>query len=186
MNRCVFSLMLCILLSFLLIIKYPFLVLIFLLYILYTPELINLVHLKNYAYAKYKSSPSLVDYCSFPLLRARFKFMFKECYHAYISCISLSSYPHSFWSVIHKTRLTSSISANLVYCDSSSTNPVDATNFFSNFLLSIYTTSLSLVSLYLLTTKSLNLVFLLLIFTLDGVSNEMCSFRNIKVTSYLC
>jgi len=148
----------------------------------YTPVLMKLVHLKNQAHAKYKSSRTLADYCSFSILRARFKFMSRECYNAYISSIesSLSSYPRYFWSFIRISRSTSSIPANLVYNDSSSTNPVDAANLFSEFFSSIYTSSLSPDSL----SSNIELPQFILPshpnFTLDDVSKSLCSLRNIK------
>jgi len=115
----------------------------------YTPVLIKLVHLKNQAHAKFKLSRTLADYRSFSIICARFKFMSRECYRAYISRIesSLSSYPRYFWSFIRKSRSISSIPANLVYDDSFSSNSADAAILFSEFFSSIYTSSLSSDSL---------------------------------------
>lgn len=148
----------------------------------YTPELKNLVHLKNQAHAQYKSSLSLTDYRSFSLLRANFKFKSRECYRSYISRIesSLSSNPRYFWSFIRKSRSSSTIPSNLVYDNFSCSTPVNAANLFSKFFSSIYTTSTSPLPSSSSTFSPQFSLPCHSLFTLDDVSNALCFFRNIK------
>lgn len=148
----------------------------------YTPELKNLVRLKNQAHAKYKSSLSLTDYRSFSLLRANFKFKSRECYRSYISRIesSLSSNPRYFWSFIRKSRSSSTIPSNLVYGDFSCSNPADAANLFSKFFSSIYSTSTSPLPSSSSTFSPQFSLPSCSLFTLDDVSKALCSLRNIK------
>ncbi|KAF0750660.1 Reverse transcriptase domain-containing protein, partial [Aphis craccivora] len=83
-------------------------------------------------------------------------------------------------SFIRKSRSTSSISAKIIYDDSSNTNPVDAANLFSMFSSSIYTPSRFSDSL----SSNIKLPQFILPsnpnFILDDVSKSLCSLRNIK------
>ncbi|KAL4125919.1 hypothetical protein QTP88_010156 [Uroleucon formosanum] len=147
----------------------------------YTKELKELVFAKSRAHAKFKSSQLLTDYKHFSLLRAKFKFISKQCYRNFVSRTesSLLHNPKYFWSFIRKNRSSQSIPSCVSLHGKQSTSLPDTANLFAAYFSSVFTQpsptpsqTLHPIRLFPLPSNSY--------FSISDVYKCLCSLRNVK------
>ncbi|KAL4104718.1 hypothetical protein QTP88_020000 [Uroleucon formosanum] len=147
----------------------------------YTKELKELVFAKSRAHAKFKSSQLLTDYKHFSLLRAKFKFISKQCYRNFVSRTesSLLHNPKYFWSFIRKNRSSQSIPSCVSLHGKQSTSLPDTANLFAAYFSSVFTQpsptpsqTLHPICLFPLPSNSY--------FSISDVYKCLCSLRNVK------
>jgi len=99
------------------------------------------VFAKSRAHGKFKSSQLLSDYNHFSLLRAKFKFISKQCYRNFVSRTesSLLHNPQYFWSFIRKNRSSQSIPSSVTLHGIQSTSHSDTANLFATYFSSVFT-----------------------------------------------
>lgn len=151
----------------------------------FTHELKELVFAKTRAHAKFKASMLLSDYKHFSLLRAKFKFLSKQCYRYFISRTesSLQRNPRYFWTFVRKNRSSPSIPSSVSLDGVQSNNHFDTANLFSKYFSSVITQPSNTPSLSASFAKNTIHNFALpsnVYFSVDDVYNCLYSLRNKK------
>jgi hypothetical protein len=106
----------------------------------YTKELKTLVFAKKQAHAAFKASHNRMDYSAFSFLRARFKYMSKKCYKAYLlrTESQILNHPKKFWKFVNRRRSNSGI-PNLMHLDDlHCSGKEQIANMFSTYFCSVF------------------------------------------------
>jgi hypothetical protein len=137
------------------------------------------VFAKSRAHAKFKSSQLLSDYKHFSLLRAKFKFISKQCFRNFVSRLesSLLRNPR-YLSFIRKNCSSPSIPTCVILHGTQSKTP-DTANLFATHFSFVFTQPLQSSSLTLHTINNFPLPSNVHFF-INDVYQCLCSLRNIK------
>lgn len=101
----------------------------------FTPSLIHIHKNKSRYWAKWKIYKNISDYEIFSLYRKRFKLQCDACFKLYMESVedSIKNNPKFFWSYVANRNAKSGIPSTMSYHASTSDDPSEICNMFSNF-----------------------------------------------------
>jgi len=107
----------------------------------FSKDLINIVFQKRKAHAIFKTTRNPLDYRKFSLLRAKYKFISKQCYRKFIESTETNfcTNPNKFWNFVRKNRSHHDIPKTVNLNGVTSTNCIEVSNLFSKHFSSVYT-----------------------------------------------
>lgn len=106
-------------------------------------ELINLIRYKNKLHAIFKSSFDPLDYRAFSLIRAKCKYLSRQCHRDFVKRTenSLIKNPNKFWDFIRKNRSDYTVPKSLSLNGVLSSSEQESVNQFATHFSSVYTKS---------------------------------------------
>lgn len=106
----------------------------------FSSDLKSLTIQKRKAHAAYRASMAPLDYSTFSLLRARYKFFSKKCYDSYIKRVETSfcTNPKSFWGFVRKNKKVSNMPSTVNLNGISSVDRTSMCELFSKHFSSVF------------------------------------------------
>lgn len=106
----------------------------------FSKDLIDIVFQKRKAHAVFKTTRNTLDYRKISLLRAKYKFISKQCYRKFIESTETNfcTNPNKFWNFVRKNRSHHGIHKTVNLDGVSSTNCFEVSNLFSKHFSSVY------------------------------------------------